>query len=172
MKTHFHLETWNLVDMFTFIQGTKNSWLLYYNCFPPPKMAFSYFGILWSGGKKCCKKAHIRPMISIFWQKIPNSILLKVKKNEEDISNTFWVIKKNTERVVHYRYINDQNKHFYGSYVPLIHFLYGPYGLYWGSGAVALSKEYRVRPLKDFVSTNSMHSLYLSTQIKIIYQIK
>ena len=42
--------------------------------FYPLKWHFSILGFLRSGDKKGCKKAHVRPMISIFWQKIPNSI--------------------------------------------------------------------------------------------------
>ena len=36
-------------------------------------------------------------MTLIFWQKMPNSILLKVTKIEQVMLITFWVIEKNEE---------------------------------------------------------------------------
>ena len=69
------------------------------NCWPkiafyPLKRHFFILGFLRSSCKKGRRKAQKRTMTLIFWLKMPNSILLKVRKNEKDIMKTFWVIKK------------------------------------------------------------------------------
>ena len=65
--------------------------------FWPLKWHFFILEFSRSSCKKGRRKAQKRPMTLIFWQKMPNSILLKVRKNEQVILITFWAIKK-TER--------------------------------------------------------------------------
>ena len=75
-------------------------WPLFYNCFLPPEIAFFYLGIFKVRWQKRLEKGSCKAYDLDFLEKIPYSILFKVKENKEDISNTLWVI-KNNKRVVH-----------------------------------------------------------------------